>query len=280
VSLLGAVASALKTETILVPHKLEDAWRAFQPKGPPFLLSGDEFLLRQNVDAVQFSTLAEYTASTAFANPLDTSLHLGLIPIPFIGPLRSARVFILMLNPGLCPEDYFAEIEWKPYREALMANLQAASDFFCLNPAFAWHSGFRYWHGKLRQIVAGLASAWNVPYLTALSRVAQQMAVLQLMPYHSLRFGLSDGILRSLESVRLMRSYVHEVLVPQAQRGEALIVVTRKSRHWGLPNDEHILVYDRQEAVGAHLTVGSRGGNRILEYLRGKNEEVTRLTQD
>jgi hypothetical protein len=219
--------------------------------------------------------LDEYTASDAFADPADTSLHLGLIPIPLIGPLNTGRVLILMLNPGLHPVDYFGEAESKSYREALITNLRLESKFFCLDPAFAWHGGFSYWHGKFREIVAELASAWEVPYLAALNRVAQRVVTVQLLPYHSPQFGLPDRTLDSLRSVRLMRNYVHEVLVPRARRGEVLIVVTRKSRCWQLREDEHILVYDKQEARGAHLTPRSRGGARILDYLRAADEVAT-----
>src|SRR5262249_15624444 len=150
-----------------------------------------------------FRTLADYTASEAFADPDDASLHLGLIPVPSFGPLNSARVFILMLNPGLHPGDYFAEAESQACREALIANLERESAFLWLNPSFAWHPGFQYWHGKFRGIVAELASTWTVPYQEALNRVARRIAVLQLLPYHSPHFRLPDSTLNSLRSVQL-----------------------------------------------------------------------------
>ena len=34
-------------------------------------------------------------------------LHLGLIPDPFMGDMLNASIYVLMLNPGLGPGDYF-----------------------------------------------------------------------------------------------------------------------------------------------------------------------------
>src|SRR5439155_1739967 len=111
------------------------AWRTFAPKDPPHLLPGDEALRCPSSGATVrlFRTLDEYTTDEAFADPADASLHLGLIPIPLIGPLSSGRVFILMLNPGLHPADYYGEAESNPYRQALIANLRLESRFFCLD---------------------------------------------------------------------------------------------------------------------------------------------------
>lgn len=192
--------------------------------------------------------------------------------MPFFGFLRSARVFILMLNPGLHAGDYFSEAECPSCREAVITNLCAELPFLWLNPTLAWHPGFGYWHAKFRKIIAALASAWHLPYLDALKAVAEHIAVLQLFPYHSARFRILDRTLRQLRSVRLMQAYVHDVLVPRACRAEVLIVVTRKTRYWRLPADKNILMYQAHEARGAHLSPSSRGGARILEYLQDRNQ--------
>ena len=44
--------------------------------------------------------------------------------MPFVGDLQSADVFLVLLNPGLGPLDYYGEEKNEPgYREALLANL-------------------------------------------------------------------------------------------------------------------------------------------------------------
>jgi hypothetical protein len=50
-------------------------------------------------------------------------IHTGLLPMPFVGSLSRAKVFLLMLNPGLSPTDYFGEFEQPAYRGALRNNL-------------------------------------------------------------------------------------------------------------------------------------------------------------
>jgi hypothetical protein len=41
----------------------------------------------------------------------DRRLHLGLLPQPFFGDLRRASIYVLLLNPGLGPDDYYDEYE-------------------------------------------------------------------------------------------------------------------------------------------------------------------------
>ena len=72
--------------------------------------------------------------------------------MPFVGPIGTASVVILMLNPELSTSDYFGEFEIESYRKALRRNLKTASrggipNLF-LDPAHSWHSGFRYWHDR------------------------------------------------------------------------------------------------------------------------------------
>ena len=128
---------------------LMEAWRPQQLTKSPFVLDADRETLASGVHTVQYSTLDDYTSSPEFANSNDTTLHLGLVPMPFVGDLQSADVFLVLLNPGLGPLDYYGEQNEPGYREALLANLvsdrNALRDgFMFLNPKFAWTGGFRY----------------------------------------------------------------------------------------------------------------------------------------
>lgn len=93
------------------------------------------------------------------------ALHVGLLPLPFIGDVRGAKVYFLLANPGLSANDYYAEYEDTRVRERLLANLRQdlrteAYPFFPLDPNMAWHSGNGYWERKQRRARTS-ASYWS-----------------------------------------------------------------------------------------------------------------------
>jgi len=255
-------------------HDLLAAWRKFAASAPPFVLEADEALLEPSV-AKRWTAIhagwSAFTLNPSFGAP-DRRLHLALLPMPFAGALETASVVVLMLNPGLNPVDYFAEYEVPEFRKVLLSNLQRseagpehANPF--LNPQFAWHSGFGYWHAKFRELIANHAAAHGRSLAESLRVFAREVAFLELYPYHSESFGLPRSITSRLVSARLARSYAHEVLLPRARSGETLLLVTRQSKEWGLGAERNVVVYSRGEARGAHLTPRSRGGEAILRHL-------------
>ena len=96
----------------------------------------------------------------------------------------------------------------------------------------------------------------------------EQTAMVQLVPYHSTDFKLPQRIVKKLRSTRLSLSFVQDILVPRAQRGECLLVAARAQAKWQLPNHENILNYTNPEARGAHFTPKSRGGAALLQFLQ------------
>lgn len=205
-------------------------------------------------------------------NGQDFALHLGLIPLPWLGDLERASVFILLLNPGLDPSDYFGEYKVPGLREALVENLRSSPDrqypLLWLDPKHSWHSGARYFRGKLNWLVEEFVQQGAKSYLEALQFVASQVCCLQLVPYHSVSFGLTDNVVSRLKSSALARRFVREHL---AARPGILTIVTRRSKDWGLEDGGRVVVYTGAEARSAHLGRNSRGGKAILDHfgLRG-----------
>lgn len=104
-------------------HPLLDAWRRFKPSKPPYILPGDEALLGAHA-LWQMDRWHDYVADKERGNPMDAyKLCLGLLPMPFVGGLRTASVFLLMLNPGARAHDFFGESEVEAYRDMLLATL-------------------------------------------------------------------------------------------------------------------------------------------------------------
>lgn len=145
-------------------------------------------------------------------------LCLGLLPMPFVGNVRTASIFLLMLNPGARPHDFFGESEVKEYRTTLLATLRQDDGIEgLLDPRFAWHGRYGYWQGKLSKLFEQLAVDGNT-YGSVRQKLQARMAALELVPYHSTRYALPNRLLGRLKSVQLMRSYVTDVLVPRPRR--------------------------------------------------------------
>jgi hypothetical protein len=257
-------------------HQFLEAWRAFTPTQGPFVLAEDRPLLDEPGLTCRCGSWRGYVADPDFGAARDPTLHLDLLPMPFVGNLATASVFLLMLNPGLAPSDYFGEYQVPEYRAALQANLRQERDssFVFLEPRYSWHGGFAYWHGKLHGLIAALAQRGGVSYGAARRLLQSHLAVLQLAPYHSPSFALPDRLLGALRSVALARAFAVEELLPRARAGDCLVVVCRKAKAWGLPQMRNIVVYGSSEARAAHLGPASRGGVAILEFLQTRSSEL------
>lgn len=242
----------------------------------PWLFPGDEQVLEREsgVKSCVYQSLKEYCASPEYECTPDHHLHLGLLPIPYIGDLANASVYILMLNPGFSPGDYFAEYEQPKSRDAAVANLKqdfkkTDYPFVCLNPEFAWSPGYTYWQKKFDDVIRRLSEDLSFTYRNAARLVAQNVACLELFPYHSRSFA-HRKILSKLPSVEAMRDYVRSQIKPKAMSGEATVIVTRSVKDWGIDwDDTNAVVYTGAEARAAHLSSKSRGGKAIYERLLG-----------
>lgn len=251
-------------------HNLIESWRRCNLEAPPYLFPDDEKHLSDFPDSKTYHSFNEYVVSSEFGLS-DINLHLGLLPIPFAGNLEKASIFILMLNPGLSAGDYFAEQQVAEFRNAHIRSLrQENSDdefpFIFLNPDFAWHPGFGYWQKKFHNIVDETRKQFKVTYQEAMSLLSKRLACLELMPYHSKSFG-TGSLLNKLSSVKVMRNYVQDVVIPKAKMDKAIIIAARQVKMWQLPEHKNIIMYEGGETRSAHLTISSRGGQAIAQNL-------------
>ncbi len=250
---------------------LVEAWRDWHAAGASGVLAGDEALLDRPDLSCDIGSWDEFVASEEWVSK-SKRLHLALTPTPFVGCLDSARVFVLLLNPGFSPLNYFAEYQVPGGREMHLDCIaqNGASDrrgFHLLSPEASWRGGFRYWHGKLSKQARELAQRTDMSLVNAFDHIRQNLAVIELVPYHSATFGLPQRIMSQLRSVQLAQKYVREVIVPKAERGDAAVLVTRKAKLWGVEPSEQVVVYEGGETRGAHLGPGTRGGHVLLKAL-------------
>jgi hypothetical protein len=107
-------------------HPLLAAWRKFRLADAPHVLPGEEALLEPRARdrwTCCFRSWEEFSTQDNFGASDGGGLHLGLLPMPFVGDLLGARAYVLLLNPGLDPLDYYAEFSASDYGAALLANL-------------------------------------------------------------------------------------------------------------------------------------------------------------
>lgn len=254
-------------------HDFKRAWADFQPSEDVNVLSGDDLLLRPDISArhtVLFRSWDRFIGQDDFG-VRDSRLHLSLLPQPFFGDLSMASVFVLTLNPGLHPGDYYAEFLVPEYKDAavktMRQQLNSRFPFIWLDPRFSWHAGFSYWHGRFASLIDAFMGDLRISRREALTFFARSIATLEMLPYHSISFSLPQRIMEQLRSVQLARSFVSDVLVPRAKAGEVLLIAARQGAAWSLPDNPNAIVYTGSETRAAHLTPQTRGGEAILRHL-------------
>lgn len=254
-------------------HPFLTAWRDYQPQAP-YHLPTDKLLLSHSKHVTRFEEWQSYISDHDFGKRDKGQLHLDLLPMPFVGDLQKAVVFLLMLNPGLTPSDYFGEYQVTDYRSALLRNLKQNEDpsFLFLDPAYSWHGGYLYWQAKLGNLILELSQRQGCSFGDARRQMQGRVATIELLPYHSSFYNVPPRLLNTLGSVSLAKSYVLEELVPRAVDGECLIVASRAKRQWGLPDHKNIVAYTGTEARAAHLSAKTRGGDAILSFLENRRD--------
>jgi len=259
--------------------ELIESWRACMCQDGVYVHPDDAALLSDVDQFYRFNGFESFIESTAFGRRSDGGVHLGLVPRPYYGDVSRASVFLLMLNPGFIPLNYYAEETCREFRDALVGTLrQEAFDpsypFLDLNPRWSWAS--TYWRRKLADIVDACRTKQRVSHADALAFLAREVCPLQLFPYHSARFSIPKKLARRLGSAKLMVKFVREALLPEAKADKVLLIVTRQAEEWGLNSQRNIVVYQGFETRAAHLTRNSRGGREIVRFLSLQAEQQHR----
>lgn len=209
--------------------------------------------------------------SDLFGDPYDKKIHIGLKPVPYVGNLNKASIFLLMLNPGLSTSDYI-EDNTPVFNELYNNNIRQIDNeifpFFIINPKLCFHSGYKYWTKKLRAVIEKIKKSENISWLEAQKKISKKIAVLELIPYHSKSFRLSDKVIERMTSVRDIKNYVKKRLVPKARDHKCLIIVMRSSKKWDIIQEDNILVYSNTEARSGGLGENTRGYKEIIEHLK------------
>lgn len=149
------------------------------------------------------------------------NFNLDCLPIGFFGPLRTAKVVLLFLSPGYDDFDtaHAQSVAGRTYYREQRGGLRRL-------PSQSDHEGaHRWWMRVVRQFS---------PDPVAL---ADQIAILNIGAYHSRKFH-DWHMLTALQSSRVALDHAQQVLFPQAEAGERIVVCLRSARLWGLSRGE------------------------------------------
>ena len=198
------------------------------------------------------------------------------------GNLWTADVVILALNPNF---DRVAQANWvraNPEAARILAasekrNIKQSHEagdcpFYDLDTRLVSHPGALYWRSgfKFKSIASELTREWDVSLDDVYREIASRVAVLQLLPYRSRKFGHHHvlDVAPSSNQARILAQAL------SADKGK-LLIAQRQIRQWGFDfpsNQPNVIVYDPQrEALRASLSLSSRAGPSILERLRRRH---------
>jgi len=179
-------------------NPIVEFWARCPLSKPPFVHPDDRPALQQysrsKPDLATYDDFQSFVTSPRFGAFSDSHLEFSLIPVPYAGDLARADIFVLQLNPGLDFIDYWAECCRPEFKMRLESNLrQRFSDvefpFLYFDPQFCWHGGFTWWERKFREVASEIAKLkFRGCYFDALRDLSRRVAMLELIPYHSISF--------------------------------------------------------------------------------------------
>ena len=154
----------------------------------------------------------------------DSVVHkfeLDCLPVPFYGPLKTAPVVLLFLNPGFSEKDIY---EARDERER----------------QFYWRQ--RQGSEPLRSQTDIAKKSWWVSRTRRFhpdpEYLRHRLAVLELCPYHSKEF--KDGrLIGKLPSTQTTLAWANKVLFPQARAKKRVVLCMRAAKRWGLSVGQH-----------------------------------------
>jgi hypothetical protein len=179
-----------------------------------------------------------------------------LLPLPWNGPIRSARAFVAFLNPGLDTKDVPYEQGNSRFCERLRENLDGRRPYVYFDPAYLNHPGATWARETF-------GPDWPSSY-------ADRICVIQLVAYHSSDNAAPEKVSHRLQSTSHMKAWVKETLLQRVRSGEALLVVGRGVSRFNLDDEqetENFVRYRFPENRRAHMTKKTRGGDALRRFL-------------
>jgi len=141
---------------------------------------------------------------------------LRCLPGHFMGPLRTAAVVMLYMSPGYNEKD---------------------EEFAKSEKGLEWHSRQRSGLANLPTDKSDPSSKWWIErtdcFKAEVELRARNIAILNIGAYHSKEMKDVE-LLAALPSSRVSLDWAQEILFPQAESGERVVICARATKFWGL----------------------------------------------
>ncbi len=150
-----------------------------------------------------------YLQSAYFKNHLcgnsmgacDKHIHNYLPVAPFAGDIVNANIVILLLNPGVSPDNYFQIEKILPSRKEQYNNILRTRPLFMSRE---WTGGFRYGLKIIKPLIQELVGTEFFSADEAFELIRRNVAILELSPYPSISF--NDHVLELYSSMLARRT--------------------------------------------------------------------------
>jgi len=185
--------------------------------------------------------------------------NMSVLPVPFTGSLKCAPVTLLYLAPGLSRSDYSKAKSEEGHREKLRRLLGCEP----LSTPKEHKEGWTWWQSRTKRL-----GPWE--------KLRSKIAILEICPYHSKRFHDWE-LLSALASCRTSIEWAQDVLFPEAEAGERVVICLRAPKYWGLK-------LGKQYKQGLFAPRTNRGGYMMKTAMRrritGAVQEILSFGRD
>lgn len=211
--------------------KLVDHWKTYDPDRlfPKFHLKDEKEIEATAINEIKVCSVEAYLNAHNLEN-----IHAALQPVPYVGNLETADLFLLMINPSVALGSYGTQSKTKFQEELKKERHQARSCCLALDPAFWWTSWFTYYDNLFKPSFKEMIKKTGKTYHQTLLDAASRTAILELVPYFS---GSAQSVRRiesRLVSTRLAKQAAKEIC-EKANKGDATVVIRWSEQdQWGL----------------------------------------------
>lgn len=210
-------------------------WKRYEPAASgPYIHQDDAPFIPER----RRSPIRECSAEAYLKERKLGRVHAALHPVPYLGNLETADLFLFMINPSVTYGDYGTQAS-ESFQKELAAQIRQERDLcLALDPKFSWTSWFAYYDRLLGPAVRALMVSRKRSRHDVLTSVASRLAILELVPYFSEKTDTAEDIADRLPSSKLARAAALEI-AERARNRKATVIVRwnyeeKTERRWRL----------------------------------------------
>jgi len=173
----------------------------------------------------------------------DNCFQFGLLPQQIVGDINKSKIYLLNLNPSFDVK-YFKDFEdestLEPYINDILHLKYSSKNlkeypFYFLNPKLKETSGYEWWNNghHFKSYISIYKNKYKNKDEDYIRKIlAKEFCCIELIPYHAKKLPIKKGEAKELPSVKYVKKYVKEVLLPKAKSGKIIIICLRAEKYW------------------------------------------------